>query len=68
MGSKREGQRWRLYKKKLQELQTALLNINNAKTEETPKEEKQDLTPVLFSEIKAIQERFTVCEVSFIFD
>ena len=54
------GPGWIFSKKKLQELQTALLNINNAKTEETPKEEKQDLTPVLFSEIKAIQEPETL--------
>ena len=54
------GPGWIFSKKKLQELQTALLNINNAKTEETPKEEEQDLTPVLFSEIKAIQEPETL--------
>lgn len=54
------GPGWIFSKKKLEELQTALLNINNAKTEETPKEEKQDLTPVLFSEIKAIQEPETL--------
>lgn len=45
------GPGWIFSKKRMQELQTALININNARVEE---EETQDLTPVLYSEINPL--------------